>query len=370
MPPLPQSERLARLRLIRSENVGPVTFLRLLAKFATAKAALEALPGLAEKGGRAKPVKICSRADAVREIEAARKINARPILFGDPDYPALLAQIPDPPGVLYVKGNEDLLTRRSVALVGARNASLNGRRLAEQLAADLGRAGFVITSGMARGLDACAHRGGLETGSIAVLAGGIDVVYPKENGALYRELCERGLIASEMPPGTVAQARHFPRRNRIISGLSEGVLVVEATLKSGSLITAGYALDQNREVFALPGSPLDQRAKGGNDLIRQGAVLCESADDIITVLNQAGRAVKSREPGQQFDLFARPAGSRDIKDETRTKTVALLSPEPVPVDVLISETGATPAQMAEILLELELAGRLTRSPGNQVALCP
>ena len=284
--PLAGPEKLAWLRLIRSENVGTITFHRLVERFGSAGAALEALPELARRGGGARKIKVCPKAAAEREMEALDSLGARLIARGEAGYPALLAHIDDAPPLLGVIGHAHLLERTAIAVVGARNASLNGRRFARRLAGDLGSGGLLVVSGLARGIDSSAHEGALETGTAAVLAGGIDVVYPEEAAGLYADIRERGVLMSEMPPGTRPQARHFPRRNRLISGLSRGVVVVEASPRSGSLITARLALEQGREVFAVPGSPLDPRARGTNDLIRQGATLTESADDVFAVLNE------------------------------------------------------------------------------------
>ena len=266
-------ERFDRLRLYRSENVGPITFRRLLAHFGSAGAAITALPALSRRGGRGKPIKVCPADAAEAEIAALKEAGGRYLIWGDAEYPAALANIEDAPPVLGLIGHAHLLERRAVAIVGARNASANGRRFARTIAAELGEAGFAIASGLARGIDAAAHEGALEAGTVAVVAGGVNVVYPKENGALHEAIAERGAILAEQPPGTRPQGRHFPYRNRIISGLARGTLVVEAAMRSGSLITARYALEQGREVFAVPGSPLDPRCRGTNDLIRQGAVL-------------------------------------------------------------------------------------------------
>ena len=279
------AEKLDWLRLIRSENVGPITFFRLLEHFGSAAAALDALPRLAQRGGRGRAIKVCARATAEREAERAQAIGARLIGWGEPEYPPLLGRIEDAPPLILALGHAHLLTKAAVAVVGARNASTAGCRLARDLAADLGRGGMMVVSGMARGIDAAAHAGALDTGTTAVLGGGIDVVYPKENAALYDSIRERGVLISETKPGTVPQSRHFPRRNRIISGMARGVLVIEATLRSGSLITARMAGEQGRDVFAIPGSPLDPRSRGTNNLLRQGAILTESADDVLQSLS-------------------------------------------------------------------------------------
>jgi DNA processing protein len=277
---LGEQARLDWLRLARSSGIGPVTVRDLIAFYGTAAKALDALPELARRGGGARPVRVCSKADAEREIETLTKLGARLIARPDPDYPEALAALEDAPPVIAVKGRAELLRLPQIALVGARNASANGRRIAGDMAAGLAQAGAVVVSGMARGIDTAAHLGALNAGSgsggtIAVVAGGIDVLYPPENGVLFDRLGAEALIVAEAAPGTEPAARHFPRRNRIISGLSRAVVVVEAALKSGSLITARYALDQGRDVMAVPGSPLDPRCRGANRLIREGARLVE-----------------------------------------------------------------------------------------------
>lgn len=361
---LASSERLNRLRLIRSENVGPITFRRLLDRFGTGGAALRALPDLARRGGRRGSVRICSAAQAQAEMAAVAARGARLIVFGDPEYPSLLAAIEDAPGTFAMLGDAELLTRPSIAVVGSRNASLNGRLMAQSLASELGSAGFVVVSGMARGIDADAHRGALATGTVAVLAGGVDICYPQENAELYARIAERGLILSEAPPGMAPQARHFPRRNRIISGLSLGVVVVEANLRSGSLITAKLALDHGREVFAVPGSPLDPRARGCNDLIRQGATLTEGAADVLAVVSPGCQMASS----PSFPATIESPNLDMVDDDAARRAVAeTLSPAPVAVDEIIRTCQLSPALVSTILLEWELAGRLERHPGNRVA---
>jgi DNA processing protein len=359
------SERRDRLRLIRADNVGPVTYFQLLDHFGSATAALQALPDLARRGGRARPPRVPSIAEAEAEIAMAAKRGAGLITAGEQGYPAILAAVSDAPPVLYVLGRRDLLLQRAIAIVGARNASGNGVRFARQLASELGGAGLVVVSGLARGIDTAAHQGALATGTVAVMAGGVDVVYPPENDRLHAEIAERGAVISEMPPGLEPQARHFPRRNRIVSGLSLGVVVVEASPKSGSLITARLAAEQGREVFAVPGSPLDPRARGANDLIRQGATLTESAADVLAVLG--GIPVP---PSPESLSDSMPAAV--LQDEAslltaRQLVIEKLGPAPVPVDEIIRQCQLPPALVLTILLELELAGRLTRHPGNQVS---
>ncbi len=362
-----RAERLDWLRLIRSERVGPITFRQLLTRFGSASAALEALPDLARRGGRSGALKICPKADAEAEMEALEALGARAVVLTEPAYPAALTAIDDAPPVLGVLGHGHILERNCVAMVGARNASANGRRLARQIAADLGRAGWIVASGMARGIDAAAHEGALDSGTVSVVAGGLDVIYPKENTALYDSIKAVGAIVSEMPLGTVPQARHFPRRNRLISGLSLGTVVVEAAPRSGSLITARFAGEQGREVFAVPGSPLDPRARGCNHLIREGATLIEGAADIIEALSVLGglRAMERKAP--EF-----LAGAADPLDETDLSSVRrtleeLLGPTPVAVDELLRQCQVSPPLVSMVLLELELAGRIDRHPGNRVA---
>jgi DNA processing protein len=365
---LSSAERLAWLRLIRSENIGPVNFRRLLARFGTAEAAIAALPDLVRRGGRSRPIKLYPREAAESELSALETLGGRLIAVIEPDYPPALAALEDAPPVISALGDLGLLQRKSVAVVGARNASANGRRLARDLAAGLGTAGFVVTSGMARGIDAAAHVGALETGTVAVVAGGLDVVYPPENEALYGEILARGLLVSEMPPATVPQAGHFPRRNRLISGMSLGVLVVEAARRSGSLITARYALEQGREVLAVPGSPLDPRARGCNDLLRQGAVLVESAEDVVEALEGMIRPLEAPPKASDFlaEVDAPPVASE--VDGGRREIEELLGPVPVAVDELVRQCHLSPAVVNTVLLELELAGRVDRHPGNRFAL--
>lgn len=354
------------VRLIRSDNVGPVTFYRLLERFGSAEAALSALPDLARRGGGRARVRTSSEADA--ELEAADAIGARVVARGEPEYPPMLAQIEDAPPLIAVIGHAPFLTKRAVAVVGTRNASINGRKLAGDFAAAFGAAGLVVVSGMARGIDAAAHEGALATGTVAVMAGGVDVIYPKENTDLYARIAEHGALISEMPPGLTPQARHFPRRNRLISGIARGVVVIEAAPRSGSLITARLAAEQNREVFAVPGSPLDPRARGGNQLIRQGAVLTETPEDVIEVLDGLFRSPLAEPPAHDFE----PAAMAEPDDSglagARKNIVESLGPTPVTVDEIIRRCQMSPAIVSTILLELELAGRLERHPGNAVSL--
>lgn len=363
---LSQQEKLDRIRLYRSENVGPVTFRHLLARYGSAAKALAALPDLAARGGRGKPLRLASAAEAEREWRAVEAMGGQMLFDGEATFPLPLSAVDDAPPFLSVIGHPHLLKKPCVALVGARNASLNGRRIAEDIARGLGAAGFVVVSGLAKGIDGAAHHGAMSSGTVAVVAGGADVVYPAEHDRLHAQIAAQGAIVAEMPPGTVPQARHFPRRNRIIAGLSRGVLVVEAALKSGSLITARFAADQGREVMAVPGSPLDPRAKGCNDLIRNGAALIESAADVLAAL----------ERGREPSLFERrpdsgpsaPPADFDARETARARALLLeaLGHAPTPLDLLVRETGLPVALIQATLLEMELAGLVARHPGGQI----
>jgi DNA processing protein len=366
---LDPQERLDWLRLCRSETIGPVSFYALLQRFGSAAAALAALPRLS------RPVTPVSRASAARELAIVEKRGGRLICRGEPDYPEHLAAVDDAPPVLTVLGRAELLTTPIVAVVGARNASANGRRLAHDIAAGLGEAGIVVASGLARGIDAAAHLGSLDKGSAAVVAGGIDIVYPEENRGLYDALARDGVVVAEMPFGTEPQARHFPRRNRIISGLALGVVVVEAAAKSGSLITARFALEQGREVFAVPGSPLDPRCRGTNDLLRNGATLTENAADIVAQLGPLLRGplpappLRPVQPRLPLSRAVVPPAAAPISGGDALEVIVeKLSPTPVLVDELVRQCQLSAAAVASLLLELELAGRIERHPGNLVSL--
>ncbi len=361
---LSHAERRAWLRLARTQNVGPVTFAQLIARFGTASAALKEVPRLARRGG-GDELRIPSDDDAGRELDRLAKIGGRMIASCEGEFPRGLGACDPPPPLLSVLGHTSLLDREMVAVVGARNASALGRKLAGTLARELSEAGLVVVSGLARGIDAAAHDGSLANGTCAVVAGGVDNVYPPENAALYEQIRAQGCIVSEMPIGQAPQARHFPRRNRIISGLARGVVVVEAAEGSGSLITANFALEQGREIFAVPGSPLDPRAKGTNRLIREGAALTECAEDILNGLRPI-LGHDFREPGREG-----PAAQGQISeaeaDRIRAKVEEALGPAPVEVDELVRLCGVPAAVVLIILLELELAGRITRHPGNRVS---
>lgn len=362
--PADEAERLARLRLIRSENVGPITFRELMKYFASAAEALDALPSLSAKGGR--KIKVCPKSRAEEEIAQAQAVGARHIHMGEAGYPAALTQAEDAPPILLVMGHAHLLEKPMVGIVGARNASTNGRRLAREIAAGIAEGGFVVTSGMARGIDTAAHEGALNGGTVAVLAGGPDVVYPAENQALYEQLVERGAIIAESPPGLTPQARHFPRRNRIISGLSLGVVVVEAAQRSGSLITARLANEQGREVMAVPGSPLDPRCRGTNGLIRNGANMVENAEDVLAIVEAMRGGTVAEPPTDGYEGAA--PGAESVPDDIRNRIIEALGPTPAPVDAIVRDLDLPPAVVLTVLLELELAGKLERQPGNMAAL--
>ena len=358
-----RDERLARLRLARSEGVGPRTFARLIDHCGTAGAALAALPEMSARGGRGKPLRPCPAEDAAEEIAAVEALGGRLMVLGEDGYPDALSAIADPPPALAVLGDARMLGRVVVAVVGARNASAAGRKLARGLAGGLGAAGVVVGSGLARGIDGAAHEGALATGTIAVLAGGVDVPYPREHAGLHRRIAETGAVISEHRPGTVPMARHFPARNRLISGLALGVVVVEATPRSGSLITARMANEQGRMVFAVPGSPLDPRARGTNDLLRQGAALAENADDVI-----AGIRGMAPRPAPVEAAEAPVPEAAEPGEAARAMLTARLGQTPLTVDELVRECQLSAATVQTILLELELAGRVARQPGNRVCL--
>ncbi|HXW27581.1 MAG TPA: DNA-processing protein DprA, partial [Xanthobacteraceae bacterium] len=344
------------------------TFRALLRQYGSARAALSALPDLARRGG-AGGIKVASRVDAERELKAARALGVRLLALSEPEYPPRLAEIDDAPPLLAVRGNLAALARPMVAVVGSRNASAAGAKVASRLARDLGEAGLVIASGLARGIDAAAHRASLDSGTVAVLAGGHDRIYPAEHAGLLDAVLDRGAAVTEMPLGWEPRARDFPRRNRLISGLSVGVVIVEAAKRSGSLITARFALEQGREVFAVPGSPLDPRAEGANGLIKQGATLVTEAADVVAVIAPIlGQpiAVPARPepeaPPAEAEALPEPDG------EARTEIARLLGPTPVGVDDLVRLSGASAAIVRRVLLELELAGRIERHGGGLVSM--
>lgn len=373
---------LARLRLARAEGVGPVTYRRLLRRYPDPAEALDALPRLARAGGRATAPHVPSLARAEREMDLIARLRGRLLFVDRPDYPALLALLDDAPPVLAVMGDAAALQRPAVALVGSRNASANGQRLAELLGQELAEQGVVVVSGLARGIDAAAHEGALRAGlTVACVAGGVDVPYPPEHARLQARVAAQGAVVSEQPPGTAPLGRHFPRRNRVIAGLALGVVVVEAALRSGSLITARLAQEANRELFAVPGSPLDPRCRGSNDLIRSGAHLAETAADVLTSLpDHPGREGLARLP-----LFARgapPPGLTELPAawpepaepspaegaQVRARLLQLLGPSPTSVDDLARRCQFSLATVNSALMDLELAGRVEALPGNRFAL--
>ncbi|MCW9035193.1 MAG: DNA-processing protein DprA [Rhodospirillales bacterium] len=365
------AEKLNWIRLIRTPNVGPITFFKLLENFGSIAQAITELPAMTS--GKTIPV---SLGDAENELEKTERFGARVLTLMEPEYPQALAQIADPPPVITILGHPEQLNQASIAVVGSRNASANGRIFARKIAHDLGERGLSVVSGLARGIDMEAHSGSLNTGTIAVIAGGIDIIYPKENEKLYQAISESGAIVSEMPFGLHPQAKHFPKRNRIISGLSQGTLIVEANPRSGSLITARLALEQGRDVFAVPGWPGDPRSQGGNHLIRQGAILVEKADDVLDNLSN-----NWENPSSTFELSPvktkktvaftgeqRQKAAPGESGVTASEIEKSLTTAPIAVDELIRQCQSSTADIATALLELELAGRLERHPGNKVSL--
>ncbi|MDQ1153219.1 DNA-processing protein DprA [Brevundimonas sp. SORGH_AS_0993] len=352
---LDPAERFARLRLARTDRIGPVAFTQLLTRYGSAGRALAALPGLIRKSGAAS---VPPPMEAVeRELAAGEKIDARLLVLGEADYPAMLAALDPPPPILWTRGRIDLLNRPAVAVVGARIASAGGQRIARGLAQQLGQAGHVVVSGLARGIDAAAHEGAMTTGTVAVLGGGVDDIYPAEHADLYARIADQGCVVSESPVGARAQARDFPRRNRIISGLARGVVVVEAEIRSGSLITARLAGEQGRDVFAVPGSPLDPRARGPNELLRQGAILCEGIEDIERAFETLRTLRAPAPPPLVFDEDAADPAFLD-------RVAALLSPTPTPRDEIARALNAPVGRVAAALLELSLTNRAELLPGG------
>jgi DNA processing protein len=389
MPPrLDDRQRFDWLRLARTDGVGPMTFRGLINRFGGARAALEALPALSARRGR--PITLPPEGEIEAEFRMADRLGARLVGYGEADYPRLLREIDAPPPVLAIKGNPDCLNRPAIGIVGSRNASALGRKIAGTLASDLAAAGYAIVSGLARGIDAEAHRASLATGTIGVLAGGLDRPYPPEHADLAEAICEQGLIVSERPFGLAPRGRDFPRRNRVISGLSLGVIVVEAARRSGSLITARMANEQGREVFAVPGSPMDPRAEGTNDLIREGAMLIANARDVIAAL-QPREGLPPRLPGlfaeaaadeenlyDEWDEMSdegdvRPPASRsghdDFPDEPlgnlRSRVLAALSPSQIEFDTLLRLVDASQADLRAMLFDLEMENLIERHPGNR-----
>jgi DNA processing protein len=401
-PKFTDEQRFDWLRLIRSENVGPRTFRALLNNCGGARAALEALPELTRRGGAARPIRVASADEIERELVVARKLGVRFVALGEPAYPPVLRQIDSAPPVLALAGREEALQQPAVAIVGSRNASAAGLTFADRLARGLGQAGYVVVSGLARGIDQRVHAASLATGAVGVLAGGHAKPYPSEAAPLIARMVEFGAVVSEMPIEWEPRGRDFPRRNRFVSGLALGTVVVEAARGSGSLITAKFALDQNRQVFAVPGSPLDPRAEGTNDLLKQGAMICTNVDDVLTALEPArsgdlfasldegggdgdGEQLWGEQslfgvdpgatplscPGDELDAARGGADQPvDDADRARDRIVALLGPSPVSLDELGRAAEASTREVRVTLIELELAGRLEFSGGNRVALRP
>jgi DNA processing protein len=370
---LSEQQRFDCLRLARSEQVGTANFRRLIHRFGSAGEALARLPELAKRGGRTRPLVAAPIKQIETELADATKLGARYVFLNEPDYPPALAATEDAPPCLILLGDTARLSQPCVGIVGARNASGNGQKIARELAHGLAAAGWCVVSGLARGIDGAAHQGALAAGpdkggTIAVVAGGVDNIYPQENAALRERILVGGLVLSEMPPGFKPRDIHFPRRNRIISGLSKGVVVVEAALRSGSLITARMAGEQGREVMAVPGSPLDPRCRGANRLIREGAALVEEPDQILEILTGLGH--QSIDVGQPLSEIDQPidfAAEKDV-DQIRREVLERLGPSPIAVDELLRQCQSSPPIIGQVLLELDLAGRLERHPGNRVSL--
>ena len=354
-------DKLFWLRLIRSEKVGPITFWQLLNRYGTAEQALSALSSLIKQGNH--KYRLATETEAEKEFKAHQKGGFTLLPAYDPTFPQMLRALPDCPPFISVYGQVDILNQPTLGIVGARNSSLNGRQFAERLAVDLGKAGWKIASGLARGIDKFAHQGALPYGTIAVVAGGVDIIYPPEHKDLYHFIAKTGAVISEMPLSLFPGAGHFPRRNRLISGLSRGVIIIEAAMKSGSLITARTTLEQGRELFAVPGSPLDPRCRGTNNLIRQGAGLVESAEDVLSMMDGPCIPCLRDEAAQPF---AQPL---NLDWNTLEKDVFQdLSPTPIPLDAILGRHAVPPQTILTLMLEWELQGRIQRHPGNMVSL--
>lgn len=365
-PRLTDRQRLHWLRLIRTDNVGPASFRELINRFGSAEAAIAALPELAMRGGASRPMRVATESQAEAEMDAARRHGSRFVAIGEPDYPPMLRRMDLPPPLVAIKGRSETFQLPAVSIVGARNASVAGVRMARLLASELGREGYAIVSGLARGIDAAAHGGSLDTGTVAVLAGGLDRPYPPENIRLCEEIAERGVLLSEMPFGWEPRARDFPRRNRLVAGLGLGLVVVEAATRSGSLISARLAGELGRLVFAVPGSPLDPRAAGTNGLLKDGATMVTETQDVLEAIAPlVGRPPSPATPLEEPpDMATTPPPGED----ERAMVIEALGPVPTPVDEIIRHTGLHPAQIFSVLLELDLAGRLERHAGGSVSL--
>ncbi|MBN9413202.1 MAG: DNA-processing protein DprA [Candidatus Paracaedimonas acanthamoebae] len=366
---LSAEEKINWIRLSRAEPIGPITFFELIQRYGSAGKALDDLPEITFKGNYKRKFKIPTIEEASQELEEHHRIKADLIAFSESDYPEILRHIADPPPLISILGDRKSLQKQALAIVGARNASLNGCHFSQKLATELGSYGYQIVSGLARGIDTSAHQGALKSGTIAVLAGGIDHIYPRENRELYYSVAEQGVIIAESPFGTIPQASFFPRRNRIIAGLSLGVIIIEAAKQSGSLVTARFALEQGREVFVVPGSPLDPRSYGANMLIRQGATLIQNTDDIISGVENLGKikpVLKQQEKkpeSQENSSF-----NKENNAKMQQHILDLLSISPIGVDEIIRECHFSTAEVMLALLELELAGRIHRHPGGQISL--
>lgn len=367
-PALSDRQRLHWLRLIRTPNVGPVSFRELVNRFGSAEKALEALPDLVARGGARRMPRIPSHSEAEAELDAAAAMGARFAAIGEADYPPMMRVMEAPPPLIAVKGRGEVLAMTSIAIVGARNASVAGVRIARMLATDFGRADYGVASGLARGIDTAAHVGSIDSGTIAVLAGGLDKPYPPENRELFDRIGRDGAVISEMPFGWEPRAKDFPRRNRLIAGLGLGLVVVEAAMRSGSLISARLANEMGRSVFAVPGSPLDPRSQGCNRLIRDGATLIQNADDVLEALAPQRPGVRRLAPPASLEEPSDGGSPADASESDRSKVIEALGQTPVAVDEIIHHTGLRPAQVAMILLELDLAGRLERHAGGAVSL--
>ncbi len=364
---LSSEQRLAWLRLIRSENVGPHTFRSLVNHFGGAAAAIEALPELARRGGRR--VRVCSRAEAEDELAEAERRGVRFVALGEQGYPAALAAADGAPPLIAVAGDLSVFHRPAVAIVGARNASSAGRSFATRLASELGGVGWLIVSGLARGVDAAAHAASIESGTVAVFAGGLDCVYPPEHADLASRIVGDGALVSEMPMGWQPRGRDFPRRNRIIAGMSLGVVVVEAAVRSGSLITAHLATEIGREVMAAPGSPLDPRCEGSNGLLREGATLITRSDHVIEALAPLiDRGPPSPPPISLAQAESAGFVAADPAEDERGRVLELLGPSPAAIDEIVRQSGCDSRTVLVVLLELELAGRLERRANGAVCL--
>lgn len=378
-------ERLSRLQLVQSDNIGPATYHQLLEIYGSAAEAITALPDLASGVARGRRVRLYSRDHVLRDVERTHACGGQIVTHGEPGFPQLLAQTANPPPVLFVAGNIELLQQSTCAIVGSRNSSANGKRFARDVAKGLGQSGWKIASGLARGIDTAAHEASLDQGTIAVVATGLDVIYPPENADLHAQIASHGCVVSEMPPGTQPRAELFPRRNRIIAGLAAGVVVIEAAMRSGSLITARLANEIGRDVFAVPGSPFDPRSEGTNKLIQDGAMLVTSPRDVLDVLERGHLyspdtaqddhtrlpAVSgTNETGIENEQCAGIDRRNDlmVDDAHRQIVLDLLGPDPVEVDVVVREPGLPPRLVQMVIMELDLTGRLERHPGQRVSL--